>query len=90
LIKGKVKVFTEQGVWEVSAPATMTSEPGFRMVAMALEDSLIHSVHKDTGTRNLDEAENIHFELPGELLHEGQRVAKELLAVEILNKGLPQ
>lgn len=43
--KGRIKVWTEDGIKEVCAPFTMVSRPGTKRVGLALEDTIWTTIH---------------------------------------------
>lgn len=47
---GKVRVTTETGVRDVSAPAVIVSQPGTKRAVYALEDSVCLTVHRTSET----------------------------------------
>jgi hypothetical protein len=48
--KGRIVVWTEDGMKEVSAPFTMVSRPGTKRVGYALEDTVWITIHATTET----------------------------------------
>lgn len=48
--KGRIIVWTEDGMKEVSAPFTMVSRPGTKRVGYALEDTVWTTIHATTET----------------------------------------
>lgn len=43
--KGKIQVWTENGMMEISAPFTMVSQPGTKRVGLATEDTVWTTIH---------------------------------------------
>jgi len=52
LSKGKLKVVTDEGEYEVEAPHTFVSGPGVKKAGFALEDSIWINVHPWDGEAN--------------------------------------
>jgi hypothetical protein len=48
--KGRIIVWTEDGIKEVAAPFTMVSRPGTKRVGFALEDTVWTTIHATTET----------------------------------------
>lgn len=56
--QGRCKVFTEDGLVDIRAPATFISTPGTKRVVLVLEDLIWTTVHNNpTDTRDLAELE---------------------------------
>ena len=55
LSKGKVRLSTEQGVVEFTAPATIHSYPGIKRICYATDDAVITTIHHNpTNTQDMD------------------------------------
>jgi quercetin dioxygenase-like cupin family protein len=54
--KGRIRVTTDDGIKEISAPAVLVSKPGTKRAVLALEDSVCMTVHR-TDLKDLDEIE---------------------------------
>lgn len=60
---GRIIVWTEDGMREVSAPFTMVSRPGTKRVGLALEDTVWTTIHaNETNERDLDNLEAVLVE----------------------------
>jgi hypothetical protein len=57
LMKGKLQVFTEQGIKEIEAPYYGSAEAGTKRVVLALEDSVFVNVHPNPN--NIREVEKL-------------------------------
>ena len=58
LSKGVIRVVTDEGFYDLKAPATFISSPGVKKVGYALEDSVWINVHPWDGEQCLEELEN--------------------------------
>ena len=56
-MKGKLRVFTEQGIKEIEAPYYGSAEAGTKRVVLALEDSVFVNVHPNPN--NIREVEKL-------------------------------
>ena len=54
LTKGRMKVVTDEGEYEISAPYTFVSGPGVKKAGYALEDSIWINVHPWDGPEDLE------------------------------------
>lgn len=52
--KGKIKVVTDEGDYEIEAPHTFVSGPGVKKAAYTLEDTIWINVHPWDGEEDLD------------------------------------
>lgn len=57
LSKGKIKVVTDEGTYDIEAPYTFVSGPGVKKAGFALEDSVWINVHPWNGEDDLEELE---------------------------------
>lgn len=58
LSKGKMKVVTDEGEYEIEAPHTFVSGPGVKKAGVALEDSIWINVHPWDGEEDLKAIEH--------------------------------
>ena len=59
VVSGRVRVTTDSGVMDLSAPAVLVSKPGTKRAVLALEDSVCLTVHRlETKTEDLDVIES--------------------------------
>ena len=58
LLKGKIKVITEEDEYELEAPHVFVSGAGIKKAGFALEDTVWINVHPWNGEDELDEIEN--------------------------------
>ena len=61
LVKGHIKVTTDEGVQELIAPAILVSQPGTKRAVLSLEDSVCLTVHR-TDKIDITEVEEEIFE----------------------------
>ena len=57
LLKGKVRVITDEGEYDLAAPHIMITGPGVKKAFAALEDSIWLNVHPWDGEETLEEIE---------------------------------
>lgn len=58
--KGRIRVLTENGIEEISAPFTMVSSPGTKRVGKALEDTVWVTIHLNpTNEKDLKALEDL-------------------------------
>jgi hypothetical protein len=62
LAKGKIKVVTDEGEYDVEAPYTFVSGAGVKKVGYVLEDAVWINVHPWDGKMNLQEIEQVVIE----------------------------
>lgn len=80
LSKGTVRLSTEDGVVEFTAPATIHSYPGIKRICYALEDAVITTMHHNpTNTQDLEAITLEHVEATADTLLGGQRNEQALL-----------
>ena len=75
--KGRVRVTTDDGVKELSAPAVLVSSPGTKRAVYALEDSVCMTVHR-VESHDLDEIEAELIEPESVALFDAHNKLKEL------------
>lgn len=66
--KGKIVVWTEDGMKEVSAPFTMVSRPGTKRVGLAVEDTVWTTIHATDIRFDNEPSEEILFKLEQQLI----------------------
>jgi len=63
IAKGKIKVLTNKGIKEITAPCTMVSSSGTKRVGHALEDTVWITIHSNIkNIKDLKKLENILIE----------------------------
>lgn len=77
--KGRIVVWTEDGMREVAAPFTMVTKPGAKRVGVALEDTVWTTFHA-TSLTNLDDIEREMIEEDPALLLRGHATLREIEA----------
>lgn len=81
LSKGKIKVVTDEGEYEIEAPHTFVSGPGVKKAGFALEDSIWINVHPWDGESNEEALEAIEDQVIvpsyAALDHEQQEVLED-------------
>lgn len=85
VVKGRVKVTTDDGMKEIEAPAVIVSSPGTKRAVLALEDSVCLTVHR-TDSKDLAEIEGELLE-PDETALFGPENRLKANLVEIKNRG---
>lgn len=79
LSKGRIRLTTEQGVEEFTAPATIHSFPGIKRVCYAVDDAVITTVHHNpTNTQDLAIITKEHVEATVETLMGGNQNVQAL------------
>jgi hypothetical protein len=73
LIKGRATYVTPKGSFEVFAPYSIFTAPGFAMVAYIIEDVVVETWHENREeSRNIEELERRDFEDPSICLARGR------------------
>jgi hypothetical protein len=79
LIKGRAIYITPKGKFEVQAPFSVHTAPGFYMIAYIIEEVEVESWHPNKEeSRDIDKIEKTYFEPPELLIARGQLLEKQL------------